>query len=298
VAGDIDGDGLLEIVFGTLDGRVHAIKGTDGSPIPNFPFQTGFRVQAQPTIAPLDPHNPNVQHILIMSFDGFLYAINGKSGCAHAVDIGENSYASVLVDDLCGDGNLELLVSTMNGNVYVLQTQARYHPLKTWTAQVGPAGMLAVCVLVLRPVDMSLVRLLLCACQCTAGSLAGQPAHAAAEGQRLRLLASDFPSFSVLCSPFVVCSGHVCLLCRVLRRVSFPTGSGCQWACSALEPPWRRCNTRIASVTGRGRAATAGQLHTANLQQVAPSSSPSRLAGNTRFLYDQQAAVVMTAASN
>jgi hypothetical protein len=141
VAGDIDGDGLLEIVFVTLDGRVHAIKGTDGSPIPNFPFQTGFRVQAQPTIAPLDPHNPTVQHILIMSFDGFLYAINGKSGCAHAVDIGENSYAAVLVDDLCGDGNLELLVSTMNGNVYVLQTQARYHPLKTWTAQVGPAGL-------------------------------------------------------------------------------------------------------------------------------------------------------------
>lgn len=137
MAGDVDGDGLLEIVFGTLDGRVHAIRGTDGSPIPNFPFQTGFRVQAQPTIAPLDPHNPNVQHILVMSFDGFLYAINGKSGCAHAVDIGENSYASVLVDDLCGDGNLELLVSTMNGNVYMLQTQAPYHPLKTWTAQVG-----------------------------------------------------------------------------------------------------------------------------------------------------------------
>lgn len=140
VAGDVDGDGLLEIVFGTLDGRVHAIRGTDGSPIPNFPFQTGFRVQAQPTIAPLDPHNPNVQHILVMSFDGFLYAISGKSGCAHAVDIGENSYSAVLVDDLCGDGNLELLVSTMNGNVYMLQTQAPYHPLKTWTAQVRVEG--------------------------------------------------------------------------------------------------------------------------------------------------------------
>lgn len=142
VAGDVDGDGLLEIVFGTLDGRVHAVRGTDGSPIPNFPFQTGFRVQAQPTIAPLDPHNPNVQHILVMSFDGFLYAISGKSGCAHAVDIGENSYSAVLVDDLCGDGNLELLVSTMNGNVYMLQTQAPYHPLKTWTAQVSEKGRL------------------------------------------------------------------------------------------------------------------------------------------------------------
>lgn len=136
MAGDIDGDGLLEIVFGTVDGRVHAVRGTDGSELPNFPFQTGHRVQAQPTIAPLSPHNPNVQHILVMSFDGFLYAIDGKSGCAHTVDIGENSYSAVLVDDLCGDGMLELLVSTMNGNVYMLQTRAPYHPLKTWTAQV------------------------------------------------------------------------------------------------------------------------------------------------------------------
>lgn len=39
VAGDVDGDGLLEIVFGTVDGRVHAVRGTDGSAIPNFPFQ-------------------------------------------------------------------------------------------------------------------------------------------------------------------------------------------------------------------------------------------------------------------
>jgi hypothetical protein len=56
-----------------------------------------------------------------------------------AVDIGEASYAAVLVDDLCGDGMLELLVSTMNGNVYMLQTRAPYHPLKTWTAQVSRA---------------------------------------------------------------------------------------------------------------------------------------------------------------
>lgn len=145
MAGDIDGDGLLEIVFGTLDGKVHAIRGTDGSPIANFPFQTGYRVQAQPTIAPLDPHTPSVQHILVMSFDGFLYAINGKSGCAHAVDIGENSYSAVLVDDVCGDGNLELLVSTMNGNVYMLQTQAPYHPLKTWSSQVSGVPWVASC---------------------------------------------------------------------------------------------------------------------------------------------------------
>jgi hypothetical protein len=61
-----------------------------------------------------------------MSFDGFLYLIDGKSACAHTVDIGEASYAAVLVDDLAGDGLLELLVATMNGNVYMLQVRMQW----------------------------------------------------------------------------------------------------------------------------------------------------------------------------
>lgn len=135
VAGDVDGDGLLEIVFGTADGKLHVMRGTDGRPLPGFPFQTGGRIQAPATITNLQQHSPH-QHIMVMSFDGYLYLIDGKSACAHTVDIGEASYASVLVDDLCGDGLLELLVATMNGNVYMLQTQQPYHPAKTWSSQV------------------------------------------------------------------------------------------------------------------------------------------------------------------
>jgi hypothetical protein len=48
------------------------------------------------------------------------------------------------VDDLDGDGALQLLVSTMNGNVYCLDTRTPYHPLKTWSAQVqGLNGQVA-----------------------------------------------------------------------------------------------------------------------------------------------------------
>ena len=42
----------------------------------------------------------------------------------------------VLADDLNADGKLDLLVSTMNGNVYVFSSPAAYHPLKAWTSQV------------------------------------------------------------------------------------------------------------------------------------------------------------------
>lgn len=101
------------------------------------------RVQAPVTLVPLHPRpaagakEPPHMHAAVMALDGLLYLIDGVSGCAHTVDIGEASYASVLVDDVDGSGNLDLVVATMNGNVYVLGTEAAYHPLKTWTAQVG-----------------------------------------------------------------------------------------------------------------------------------------------------------------
>lgn len=42
----------------------------------------------------------------------------------------------VLVDDVTLNGKLDLLVTTMNGNVFVFETAGAYHPLRTWTAEV------------------------------------------------------------------------------------------------------------------------------------------------------------------
>ena len=59
------------------------------------------------------------------------------AGCADTVDIGETSYAMVLADDLDGSGHMDLVLATMNGNIYCFQTAARYHPLKAWPSQVA-----------------------------------------------------------------------------------------------------------------------------------------------------------------
>lgn len=75
-------------------------------------------------------------HIIVPSFDGYLYILDPVSGCIDKVDIGEKSYAQVLADDITGNGKMDLLVSTMNGNIYCLGTQVPYHPLKAVPFQI------------------------------------------------------------------------------------------------------------------------------------------------------------------
>ena len=53
------------------------------------------------------------------------------------VDIGETSYAMVLADDLDGNGQLDLLMATMNGNLYAFQSAAPFHPDAAWPSQVS-----------------------------------------------------------------------------------------------------------------------------------------------------------------
>eukprot|EP00998_Keelungia_sp_KM082_P008418 NODE_4606_length_767_cov_66.493750_g4583_i0.p1 GENE.NODE_4606_length_767_cov_66.493750_g4583_i0~~NODE_4606_length_767_cov_66.493750_g4583_i0.p1 ORF type:complete len:215 (+),score=66.20 NODE_4606_length_767_cov_66.493750_g4583_i0:58-645(+) len=41
----------------------------------------------------------------------------------------------VLADDVDNDGTLDLVVSTMNGNIYLLGTETPFYPLKAWPSQ-------------------------------------------------------------------------------------------------------------------------------------------------------------------
>ncbi|KAL0024039.1 hypothetical protein WJX77_011082 [Trebouxia sp. C0004] len=132
--GDVNGDGVLEVVFGTTSGYLYAISGKTGLDIPNFPFRTHGRIAASVLITQLSQGLS--QQLVVMSFDGHLYMVDGISGCADTIDIGEQSYSMVLADDLDNNGRMDLLVSTMNGNVYALETSAVYHPMKAWTSVV------------------------------------------------------------------------------------------------------------------------------------------------------------------
>ena len=72
--------------------------------------------------------------MLVTSFDGHVYVIEGSKACAERIDLGEHIYSMPLIDDVTGDGNLDLVVGTLNGQVHLLETTIPYHPLNTWTS--------------------------------------------------------------------------------------------------------------------------------------------------------------------
>lgn len=92
--GDINGDGILDVVLGTVAGQIWALNGVTGEVLPNFPIKTAGRILAPVTIVNLDVTSvmaPGL-HLVVPSFDGFVYIIDGRSGCTTKIDIGEKSY--------------------------------------------------------------------------------------------------------------------------------------------------------------------------------------------------------------
>ena len=125
VVGDINGDGRTEVVVGTGSGNVVALDGATGRTV--LSHQANAMVMSSVALARLHPQGQTEGlglHLVTMAFDGFLYLIDGKTGCADVVDVGETSYGTVLVQDLDADGLLEILVTTMNGNVVCFKSRA------------------------------------------------------------------------------------------------------------------------------------------------------------------------------
>ncbi|XWS55564.1 hypothetical protein CRYUN_Cryun09bG0011000 [Craigia yunnanensis] len=92
--GDVDGDGHTDLVIPTLSGNIYVLSGKDGSVVRPYPY--------------------------------------GPTSCADVVDIGETSYSMVLADNVDGGDDLDLIVTTMNGNVFCFSTPAPHHPFKAW----------------------------------------------------------------------------------------------------------------------------------------------------------------------
>lgn len=65
---DLDGDGLMDVIFGTADGRIYAYN-TNGKVLDGFPVLTGTEVRSTPAIV----NNGGKFGIIVYSQDGYLY---------------------------------------------------------------------------------------------------------------------------------------------------------------------------------------------------------------------------------
>ncbi len=124
-------------------------QGTTGKLVPNYPLKLKGRIQSQVLLLDGVGGGTGGKGLLLVvhSLDGHVYIIEGPSGCADKIDIGEPSYlfltsilimltfcmnSMVLADDLTGNGFVDLLVTTRSGNIYCLGTTIPFHPLKAW----------------------------------------------------------------------------------------------------------------------------------------------------------------------
>ncbi|KAI6698390.1 hypothetical protein NL676_018509 [Syzygium grande] len=133
--GDVDGDGHTDVVVPTISGNIYVLSGKDGSFVRPYPYRTHGRIMNQVLLVDLNKRKEKEKKGLTLvttSFDGYLYLIDGPTSCADVVDIGEISYSMALADNVDGGDDLDLIVTTMNGNVFCFSTPAPHHPLKAW----------------------------------------------------------------------------------------------------------------------------------------------------------------------
>jgi len=101
---DIDGDEILEIVYGDADGLLHVINADDATEVEGFPVRLGI----------LRGHD-----------DDDPFNINGSAAFASGAIPNQDLASSILstpgVADLDDDGSLEIVVVNMEGEIFVLE---------------------------------------------------------------------------------------------------------------------------------------------------------------------------------
>ncbi len=101
---DLDDDGAMEIVLADADGFVHVLRG-DGSALPGWPVRLGLLPEVDPSQARHHLAAPGIA------------ALGG--------DFAPSIVATPAIGDLDQDGRVEIVVATLRGEVYVLDTAGR-----------------------------------------------------------------------------------------------------------------------------------------------------------------------------
>jgi outer membrane protein assembly factor BamB len=116
--GDLNGDGVLDVVSGAQDRRIRALSGADGSLL--WSVETGGPIQGAPCVADLD--GDGVPDVVVCGDDGVVSAWSGRAGRAlwvHRMPMPSNT--TVTAADLDGDGRNEVVLPASDQRIRVLR---------------------------------------------------------------------------------------------------------------------------------------------------------------------------------
>jgi len=115
--GDVDSDGILEVIIGSGNHKVYALNGKDGSKL--WSLYTGDVVDSSPALGDVD--GDGTLEVVIGNWDNKVYALNGEDGSEFwNFTTGGDVDSSPALGDVDGDGMLEVVVSSKDNKTYAL----------------------------------------------------------------------------------------------------------------------------------------------------------------------------------
>ncbi|MFA5031796.1 MAG: PQQ-binding-like beta-propeller repeat protein [bacterium] len=110
---DIDADGSIEVIVGSLDSKVYSINGSTG--IPKWSYATGISIYSSTAVADI---NGNIEVVVCGGSE--LYCINGANGILKWSCTAGGGNSSPAIADVDKDGNYEVVVGSNDHKVYCL----------------------------------------------------------------------------------------------------------------------------------------------------------------------------------
>jgi hypothetical protein len=112
---DLNNDGHIEIVVGSVDNNVYCVNSTGAL---QWKFVTGDNIHASPTVADID--GDGKMETLIGSNDHHFYCLNSNGQQKWNYTMGDIIYPSAAVADVDGDRMLDVLVGSYDSYLYCL----------------------------------------------------------------------------------------------------------------------------------------------------------------------------------